>query len=422
MPAAHRDGCPCHPLSTPACRPQADPYAKLWLRDGAKAATSVKARTLNPQWDEHFTLVRAQRGDAGAKPRALRLRCAPGRRAAAPARLLAPGPPLPRVRCPRPAFQRPARRPPPPDVLMPDEEIGRAYVHLRELDLKPGAQPADFWLDLQQPYTDRRQKRDKRTQRRQPTSRGGRGGADAARLCTGRRRVTASPVLQAGQQQQRRQQRGKGQGQEEGEQLEPRQSKLMPAMSFKFSERLAALLPLGDAPGAAAARALPLRALHPAGVGGGGPGGGAPQPGSAAERRARQRPAPAAAQVGGMMEAAGDWWRAARLAACPCRSTLMVVWPPSLAQRRAHRKPGEGDGAVEQAGSRRVHPQHVSCRQGGRRWGTAGRGARQALCCEPHLSTPPPCLLSCRSKVEVSVGQVRKTTERGKLSLLHKNK
>lgn len=131
---------------------------------------------------------------------------------------------------------------------MPDEEIGRAYVHLRELDLKPGAQPADFWLDLQQPYTDRRQKRDKRTQRRQPTSRGGRGGADAARLCTGRRRVTASPVLQAGQQQQRRQQRGKGQGQEEGEQLEPRQSKLMPAMSFKFSERLAALLPLGDTP------------------------------------------------------------------------------------------------------------------------------------------------------------------------------
>ena len=37
--------------------PQADPYCRLWLRDGAKVSTSVRGRTVNPRWDEHFTLI-----------------------------------------------------------------------------------------------------------------------------------------------------------------------------------------------------------------------------------------------------------------------------------------------------------------------------------------------------------------------------
>ena len=36
---------------------QADPYCRLWLRDGSKKSTSVRGRTVNPRWNEHFTLI-----------------------------------------------------------------------------------------------------------------------------------------------------------------------------------------------------------------------------------------------------------------------------------------------------------------------------------------------------------------------------
>lgn len=36
---------------------QADPYCRLWLRDGSEKSTSVRGRTVNPRWNEHFTLI-----------------------------------------------------------------------------------------------------------------------------------------------------------------------------------------------------------------------------------------------------------------------------------------------------------------------------------------------------------------------------
>lgn len=48
--AWHLTGARCTPL-------QADPYCRLWLRDGSKKSTSVRGRTVNPRWNEHFTLI-----------------------------------------------------------------------------------------------------------------------------------------------------------------------------------------------------------------------------------------------------------------------------------------------------------------------------------------------------------------------------
>ncbi|PRW61258.1 integral membrane single C2 domain isoform A [Chlorella sorokiniana] len=98
---------------------KADPYCRLWLRDGAKVSTSVRGRTVNPRWDEHFTLI-----VHSAAHQVLNLVLYDS------------------------------------DVLMPDEEIGRAVVHLRDLDHSPDAPPADLWLPLQQPVTERRRRRE----------------------------------------------------------------------------------------------------------------------------------------------------------------------------------------------------------------------------------------------------------------------
>lgn len=54
LPAGER---PISSLPATLLAPQADPYCRLWLRDGAKVSTSVRGRTVNPRWDEHFTLI-----------------------------------------------------------------------------------------------------------------------------------------------------------------------------------------------------------------------------------------------------------------------------------------------------------------------------------------------------------------------------
>ena len=60
---------------------------------------------------------------------------------------------------------------------MPDEEIGRAVVHLRDLDHSPDAPPADLWLPLQQPVTERRKRRESKGTRK---GKGHRPGAQAS--------------------------------------------------------------------------------------------------------------------------------------------------------------------------------------------------------------------------------------------------
>ena len=57
------------------------------------------------------------------------------------------------------------------DVLMPDEEIGRAVVHVRDLDISPDAPPADLWLPLQQPVTQRRRRREAKQRAKEQRSR-----------------------------------------------------------------------------------------------------------------------------------------------------------------------------------------------------------------------------------------------------------
>ena len=38
-------------------RPRFRRWRRLWVREATKFTTSVRSRTLNPTWDEHFTLI-----------------------------------------------------------------------------------------------------------------------------------------------------------------------------------------------------------------------------------------------------------------------------------------------------------------------------------------------------------------------------
>lgn len=90
---------------------------------------------------------------------------------------LRPAPPH-QQRCLAPVLPQLAPACPAADVLMPDEEIGRAVVHVRDLDISPDAPPADLWLPLQQPVTQRRRRREaKQRAKEQRARRKSRGGA-----------------------------------------------------------------------------------------------------------------------------------------------------------------------------------------------------------------------------------------------------
>ncbi|KAL4458584.1 hypothetical protein ABPG75_013449 [Micractinium tetrahymenae] len=88
---------------------RADPFVRLWVREESKFRTSVKSRTLSPEWDEQFTLIVHD-----TRFQALTLVL----------------------------FDS--------DTLLPDEEIGRAEVPLGSLDLAPGAKN-DLWLPVVPP-------------------------------------------------------------------------------------------------------------------------------------------------------------------------------------------------------------------------------------------------------------------------------
>ncbi|EFN56893.1 hypothetical protein CHLNCDRAFT_51691 [Chlorella variabilis] len=179
---------------------KADPYVRLWVREATKFTTSVRSRTLNPTWDEHFTLI-----VHSARYQALTLVVYDS------------------------------------DALLPDEEVGRASVPLGTLDPSPGAS-ADLWLPLVRPYS-RRKGREQQPSVRQR-------GASASRPAGSSAAAAAAAELEAGREDSARGWGGLFRRRRRGVAPSSTQPDLRHPTAF---DRLAALLPGMPAPGQEAA-------------------------------------------------------------------------------------------------------------------------------------------------------------------------
>ncbi|KAI3427265.1 hypothetical protein D9Q98_007197 [Chlorella vulgaris] len=164
----------------PYCRVEVAPVlllaaldCRLWVRESSKFTSSVKSRTLNPVWNEEFTLI-----VHAALYQTLNLVVYDS------------------------------------DALLHDEEIGRAAVPLNSLDASPGA-ASDLWLPLMRPYSSRRSSR-----KQQPSVRSGRsslaqpaggspaaGSSPAAASCEDTARHWGALFRRKGSDTQQRQQR-----------------------------------------------------------------------------------------------------------------------------------------------------------------------------------------------------------------------